>query len=517
MSASREKRLRRELREAEANSDIVKKDKPKKQKAYMAAARKKKIYGAIKSAIGILIVLVLALLIFFNCGYLQKHTTALKVGDHKITPVEFNYFYQDAYYSVYNTYSSYGMWNYMVDTSKPIEDQECTMDENGGTWTDYLTSTASDSALQTYALYDAAMADGYTLSEDAQASIDSTRENLDLYATSNGFKNADDYLEDFYGKGASVDSYISYLTLQQTASGYATSKTEGFTYSEDELKTYYDENRNDFDSVTYRVFSVSTENDDTDAAKATADAMKAELDGSEQSFIDAARKYAPEDMQESYEDDTYTLRKNSSYATVSSNAYGDWLFSGTRLAGETEVFATDTGYSVIMFVSRDDNQYQTVNVRHILAKVATSGEDSTSTDQDWDDCLAAITEVENAWNESDKSEEAFADLAMEYSDDSSSTGGGLIEDVRKGQMVQEFEDWCFDDARQIGDSEVVKTQYGYHLMYFSGVGDYYWKTIADSSKRNADYTAWYEEFSSSYSADTKAIGQWFTEKALPSA
>ena len=33
-------------------------------------------------------------------------------------------------------------------------------------------------------------------------------------------------------------------------------------------------------------------------------------------------------------------------------------------------------------------------------------------------------------------------------------------------MVQEFEDWCFDDSRQTGDYGLVKTSYGYHIMYY---------------------------------------------------
>ena len=33
-------------------------------------------------------------------------------------------------------------------------------------------------------------------------------------------------------------------------------------------------------------------------------------------------------------------------------------------------------------------------------------------------------------------------------------------------MVPEFNDWCFDPARQTGDYDLVKTDYGYHVMYF---------------------------------------------------
>ena len=263
------------------------------------------------------------------------------------------------------------------------------------------------------------------------------------------------------------------------------------------------------------MFNVATQDDDTAAAKETADNMKADLTGTEDSFVKAAQKYAPEDSAESYEDESYTLRSNQVYSAISSD-YADWLFADGRSAGESEVFATSSGYSVVMFVSRDDNNYNTVNVRHILVKVATSGEDSTSTDADWAECKSKIDEIQKDWEATDQTEDDFAALATEKSEDTgSASNGGLYEDVYKGQMVTEFNDWCFDADRKVGDTGVVKSSYGYHLMYFSGTGDLYWKSLADTAKRNADYTDWYNDYSASYAAKTGTVGQWFTNKDLP--
>jgi hypothetical protein len=33
--------------------------------------------------------------------------------------------------------------------------------------------------------------------------------------------------------------------------------------------------------------------------------------------------------------------------------------------------------------------------------------------------------------------------------------------------VPEFLNWCMDANRKVGDSGLVKTTYGYHIMYFS--------------------------------------------------
>ena len=512
MSASREKRLRRELREAEASSDTVK--KVKKQRKQMTAVQAKKLRSIIGTVIGILVVVAFALLIFVNSGFLQKNATAVTVGSHKLSPALFNYYYQDTYNNIKNSYTSYGYWEDMVDTTKDIESQDCAMSENGGTWGDYIRQSAITNATQMYTLYDAAMAENFTLSETAQTALDGIPQTLESYAKQSDFTDATVYLEDYYGKGSTVDSYLEYVKVQQIASEYSQEKTAGFTYSDEELRSYYNENRQNFDRVTYRVFDIATEDDDSKAAKEKADNMAAELDGTEKSFADAAYQAAPEDSKESYEDESYTLRSNFAYSSISSD-YADWLFADERTAGESQVFATTSGYSVVMFVSRENNQYNTVDVRHILVQVGTSGEDGTSTDEDWTACEDAINEILADWEASDMTEDTFASMAEEKSEDTgSASNGGLYEDVYKGQMVPEFNDWCFDESRKVGDYGVVKTDYGYHLIYFSGLGDEYWKTLADSAKRSDDYNAWYEEASAAYEGKTSWFGMLFTNKKL---
>ena len=494
MSASREKRERRELREAELNSDIVKKKKKKaKVTPRMAQARKIKLRNTVLSIIAILVVLLFALLIFVNCGYMQKHATALTVGDNKITAAEFNYFYQDSYMSYLNTYYTY-IYSYGF-MSEPTEDE--------------MVSYATDTALQCYTLYDAAMEAGYQLDEEAEASLEETRSTIEANAEASGYKDADEYLEESYGKGSTLDSYMSYARVQSIAYAYSTEKGESYSYTDEELRTYYNENVEDFDKITYRVF--------TAADKETADAMAAELDGTESSFASAAYDYADDDSKESYEDEDYTLRSNYSYSYLSED-YADWLFADGRVAGESQVFATsDDAYAVVMFISRDNNQYNTVDVRHILVQVDATGDDGESTDDDWAACKAEMDEIEALWADSDGSEDAFIALAEEYSEDTgSNTNGGLYEDVYKGEMVSSFEDWCFDEGRQVGDSGVIQSDYGYHLMYFSGYGDEYWKTLADDQKRDEDYEAWYTEFSDGYEAKSHWIGMYFTTKDLVS-
>lgn len=113
-----------------------------------------------------------------------------------------------------------------------------------------------------------------------------------------------------------------------------------------------------------------------------------------------------------------------------------------------------------------ENNY--MDVRHILLKPQSSAEDGiTLTEEDWEACRVKAEDILKQWQENEPSEESFAELAKTTSEDpGSKDNGGLYERVFVGQMVPEFDAWCFDESRQTGDSGLVKTSYGYHLMYF---------------------------------------------------
>ena len=120
-------------------------------------------------------------------------------------------------------------------------------------------------------------------------------------------------------------------------------------------------------------------------------------------------------------------------------------------------------------------QYPTVAVRHILVK-AEAAEDGTYTDEAKEAAKARAEEILQEWKDGDATEESFAALAEQYSeDDGSNTNGGLYDSVMQGQMVEEFDAFCFDESRKSGDTDIVygeSTSYaGYHVMYFVGEGD----------------------------------------------
>ena len=113
----------------------------------------------------------------------------------------------------------------------------------------------------------------------------------------------------------------------------------------------------------------------------------------------------------------------------------------------------------------------TVDVRHILICPQGGTEDEngnvTYSEAEWEQCRAEAQELLDKWQAEDGTEDGFAEFAMNYTEDPGSMStGGLYTDVYVGQMVEPFENWCFEEGRQYGDTGLVQTNYGYHIMYF---------------------------------------------------
>ncbi len=158
----------------------------------------------------------------------------------------------------------------------------------------------------------------------------------------------------------------------------------------------------------------------------------------------------------------------------------DWYLAAPYYNGECSKLAP-TEQELKDFFALHEKEYESqditkdgvlVDVRHILImpEGGTTDENGNTvySDEEWQACQEKAEELLNTWQSGEKTEESFGALANEHSSDGgSNTNGGLYENVVPGQMVEEFNDWCFDESRAAGDTGLVKTTFGYHIMYFS--------------------------------------------------
>ena len=144
-----------------------------------------------------------------------------------------------------------------------------------------------------------------------------------------------------------------------------------------------------------------------------------------------------------------------------------------------------------------------VNVRHILIQPEGKNDDGTYTDEAWAEAEKKANELLTEWKNGEHTEDSFAFMAAESSTDSgSATNGGLYEDIYPGQMVDAFDAWCFDAARKPGDTGIVKTEYGYHIMYFVSTGEHaYWYACAESDYLNELSASVLQELSAKFTSE----------------
>ena len=94
----------------------------------------------------------------------------------------------------------------------------------------------------------------------------------------------------------------------------------------------------------------------------------------------------------------------------------------------------------------------------------------TCAEELWEACEADAQKLLDNWAKNNKgTEHTFGEIARKYTKDSGTeVNGGRYQGIRKGQMTKVIDDWCFDSARQTGDTVILRSDYGVHILYFSG-------------------------------------------------
>ena len=502
MSASTEKKIRQAARVAGTDKKMLAAQEEAKKNA---KSKRRWTIGTI------LVVLLIAAIIFLDSGFLYKNTTAVTVGGESYSPAEMNYQYATQYYTWTSQYGSYASM-FGLDTSTGLAGlsaQDCSMTD-GGTWKDYFLDVAISQLTQVKALNDYAAANGIALTDEEKAAIDSDIASLGSYATLQGYSSVDNFLAANYGTGVNSKVASKMGTASSLASKALSEYSDSLTYTADELEEHYKSyngERDYFDVAYYYIAAEkvagedgneSTTDETVAAAKAKADAILAaynELEGDDAvERLNAAIAEAGEEGE---------CVHNSNTAGSALGAYKEWAM-GSRKAGDATVAENSTadGYYVAVFISRNDNHYKLAQVRHILIK-AEADENGEYTDEAKAAAKARAEEIYAEWKAGDATEESFAALAEEYSEDTgSNTNGGLYDSVRKGQMVEEFDAFCFGGHKS-GDTAIVYGESagsyaGYHIMYYVGEGQLCSESIAESDMRSADLEEWLDSLIADY-------------------
>lgn len=454
----------------------------------------------------------------------------------KIKVATYNYYFAMTYNNLRNTqqqYSQYGLdlsqYNLDVDFDKKLSKQTTKNDDNETvTWDKYIYDEVIESIESNYTYYLAAKAANNgkdpEITDDQKKELKETLDNYRESAHKYGYT-LSGYLVKAMGKGVTESLFTQEATRSYIADNYKSEisdKAEEKEYTTKDYDNYKKEHEDELVSVDIRLFECSSEDD----AKAFKKALA--KDGS--NFTSLCQKYSSDKFYKTaYEDAGYSTEygatkenlKNKQYAIATAddkdkNSYPglDWLFSSKRKAGDSYQYSTTVVY-VLSPASLQSRK--TVNVRHILIAPETDDDNTEAKDattKQWNAAYKKAEKLLKEFNSGDKKEDSFAKLATNNSSDTGSKeNGGLYENVVPGQMVNSFSAWCFDSSRKAGDTAIVKSDYGYHIMYFVGNGDLTaWQYTAKKALSSSDSTSATEKLEKDYTIKVNWFGSRYFEK-----
>ncbi len=511
-----------------ANESGVKLSKRQLVRLQQKKAKQKKIIGWVATAV-ITVAIVAAIIISSIPAtvYLEGSITAKggKDGKYEIDNAMFAYLLYDNLFQ----YSSYLQY-YGYDTTKSLKQQTgaCALDKNK-TWYEYFCSITMDQFNQYVAFASAAELEGMTLTAEDTKEIDDLLKEIKNTAYKKGYGSVTKYLQAVYCPGVTEGAVRRVVELEMIASKFVEKFLDDLdgTFSAEQLQEYREKNPGKFMKVDYVSYTFTEEykKDATTEEKTAVDAaLKAKAEALKGSADVEAFKNAIKDLVKAESDkknekadnktETETEINIDKYITkgeyydetkataAATKEYYTWAYNAERKANDTYIKEsksnTSISYTVYMLEGPAYyDQYKTQDVRHILFDVNRSLT-GTKLEDDFKKAKAEADKILEEYNKGDKTAEAFGELAKEHTADSNGEDGGLYENVAKGAMVEEFENWIYDEARKAGDVELVKTTYGWHMMYYVGEGDIAWESTAEAGLKEEAYEDKLEELSKQY-------------------
>ncbi len=409
---------------------------------------------------------------------IAHNMTVATMGDYKLTNGQLQVFYWMQVYDLveYYTeqYGEYATYYLGLDLSKPLGEQVYNT-ETGMTWEEYFVKDALYAWHRYQAVADEAKKAGYQMPGEFKKYFAELEDSLKEMAKKDGYESVDAMLQEDLGANVTFEDYYYYLETYYMFKLYFADVTAKLVFTDAELEKFYEENvemlaqygisKDSGNLVDFRnILVVPVAQKDDSGNKVITD----------ESWEDCLKK--AQSILDTWQESEKTEDRFAELAEKKSEDDSNYENGG-----------------LMEYVGKND--WVEVDVRHILIipEGGTKSEDGktiTYSDAEWEACRKDAQAILDEYLAGDKTEESFGALANKHSDDNDGavTNGGLYENVYKGQMVAPFEEWIFNDSRVPGETGLVKTEYGYHVMYFvhrDGEAD---KWLFDDARVGGDTT-----------------------------
>lgn len=473
--------------------------KAERKEKRLQEERKERRSMALYTAVAIVVVVAAVAAMFWRSGVLQRSMTALDVNGVKYTTADVQYYYG----AIYSEQAQYYAFDPSVSVKKQMYDESA-----GQTWYDHLIDLSVQRLTRDTALARQAEDEGYAISEERQAELNAALAQLETAWISYGYASRDAFIQANFGANMTYEKLSSLVKLEYLANDYAQSKVESIEHSDADYQAYYREHADQMDTIIYSQITfrcvLPTTDENGDAIERTDEERVAaleELKAGQKALAEEvqAKLNAGEDVDaliEEYTDRLYgsSSGSRSTYANLVYFPYCDWLMDSARKTGDVTIIESGSDtvyvYYVIRFDGRELDQENTHDVRHLLIKAGSSTVNSEPTQAEYDEAEQKAQDLLDQWKAGEATEESFIALVIEHSEETGSAdSGGLISNITStsSNVESSRRSWAIDPARREGDVELVKSEYGWDIMYYVSTNEPIWKQTAITALQNQDY------------------------------
>ena len=414
---------------------------------------------------------------FCSCGKQLSQIDAVKSKNFTVSAGMVSYSLYDTSYYYVNFYGESNLIYYLgIDSTKPLSEQYYDS-EKGITWFDvFLDDALNNGFVNALPLCEAALADGIVLTELDKKFIDAEIEEVASMAAEDGLT-FEAYVEKIYGKGVTEEDVRTSLEVYRLANKKLYKDYEMAVASSDEIDAYAAQDPDYYLCRDVEYFTLTYSNDSAKNPLIKEYAEKLKAATSEEEFKALVADYKNKDFcVNTYAEGEIPETKAAFYQNTteeeSKTDLEKWIFAKDTVKGST--YLEDSSASCTVYIAVSDthkNEAETRNMYHVLL--------SPDIYDSLDNAKLLANNLYTSWVEDGSSLESFKELANKYTTDyATSYTGGYYANVASGDLVSALNNWLFASERKEGDSAVIETEYGVHLIYYSGKGEPYWKVSA---------------------------------------
>ncbi|MBQ7933775.1 MAG: hypothetical protein IJ327_03170 [Lachnospiraceae bacterium] len=426
------------------------------------------------TVLGVLaVVVVFAFFISFPIrNWMALNGTYVEIAGEGVNKVEFDYQF-NMIKNNYFTQNSYMLSYFGMDTEGDLSTQMYSEDLS---WKDFFEKMTVQTIAQNKLLIKEANEKGfeYDVTEDYNEYLQMIKDSAVAQEITE-----EEYMIAAFGEYATIDRLESAIKEALYANAYYQQVGEDVYPAEADVNAYYEEHKNNYDSVDYRIVKIEADlpteptelADPVDETKATDESATADGTTEEPAYTPSEAEVAKA-MADAKAKAEEALKTISTEGILSENVLRNsavsvlrsWLFDEERKAGETTIIEDEEmhTYYVLEFLKRYRDETPSADLRLII------------TDQGNGQAIL------DEWKAGEATEESFIKLVETYSIDTA-TEEGFYEGVLPLSVADDLDTWVSSNNTK-GDTVVIDiddtTQY---VMYYIGENKPNWQLTIESS------------------------------------